>query len=666
VGFWACCYLLWQLSEDAKNAIFWSKALMLGAIFISPTFLHFSVTFINEYKKYSRLILTCYVVSIIFSFLNFTPLLVKEVVPQLFFPYWPIAGVMYAPFLIGFFGILVYVHILTYEAYKKASGLKRNQIKYVFLGTAIGFLGGSTNYPLWYKIPIPPLGNIFVSVYVFLLAYTIVRYRLMDIKIVITSAGIFICVYTLVLGIPFSLAVIGKQWLIDIWGINWFWAPIVTLLILSIIGPYIYLYFQSKATLKIFENEKKIQDLIGRVSFEMTTIKQINKLLMLVINVIRKTLNVDQVDVYLRENKDYLLKASNSEGRQVAPIAQDNHLIKELSNDNNILLYEEYALNATNGHREILKTLDSLSARVIVPFVLQNNLLGFLVLSEREKNETYNEHILKALRVMGNQIALAIENCQFLAAEKEMLKKEGARARRESLDMLVSTMAHEIDNPITSVIGHADIIREYIENNKDKIPADVYAEIVKSADYVMKDAARVSKIIKVVEDYSKGGDGQLKELSIYDVLDPFHTLLMLVKEKIRGVQYTEEVDSNLPPFMAEAILIEEILLNFSENAFHAVKDNAGPKHVTLRIFSKENSLIRIEMRDNGYGIPENILKQLFEVPTTTKGSSEGTGIGLYRIRQICRVLKAKYGAESKGSGEGALFFVEIPFLKKGS
>ena len=52
------------------------------------------------------------------------------------------------------------------------------------------------------------------------------------------------------------------------------------------------------------------------------------------------------------------------------------------------------------------------------------------------------------------------------------------------------------------------------------------------------------------------------------------------------------------------------------------------------------------------------------MPTTTKGSSEGTGIGLYRVRQICELLKAKYGAESEGRGKGAMFYVDIPVYKE--
>lgn len=104
-------------------------------------------------------------------------------------------------------------------------------------------------------------------------------------------------------------------------------------------------------------------------------------------------------------------------------------------------------------------------------------------------------------------------------------------------------------------------------------------------------------------------------------------------------------------------------MNLVENAYHAVIHNEGQKNVSLRIYKKDDRFVRIETQDNGYGITPRIKSQLFQVPTTTKGSSEGTGLGLYRIRQICEILKGTYGAESGGRGQGALFYVELPIHK---
>ena len=102
---------------------------------------------------------------------------------------------------------IVYAHILLWQAIEKSSGIKRNQLKYIFLGTLSGFIGGSTNYFLWYKIPIPPYLNSLVSFYVLSVAYSIFKYRLMDIRLALSRASVFVSVYTFVLGIPFALGV---------------------------------------------------------------------------------------------------------------------------------------------------------------------------------------------------------------------------------------------------------------------------------------------------------------------------------------------------------------------------------------------------------------------------------------------------------------------------
>ena len=101
--------------------------------------------------------------------------------------------------------------------------------------------------------------------------------------------------------------------------------------------------------------------------------------------------------------------------------------------------------------------------------------------------------------ILGSHSALAIENCQFIEAEKDRLKREGVHVRRESLDMMVSTMAHEIDNPIASVVMSADILKEEIEDmDKSNLPDYNLGLIQRAIKSVVDDSFRVSKIIKAV------------------------------------------------------------------------------------------------------------------------------------------------------------------------
>ena len=105
-------------------------------------------------------------------------------------------------------------------------------------------------------------------------------------------------------------------------------------------------------------------------------------------------------------------------------------------------------------------------------------------------------------------------------------------------------------------------------------------------------------------------------------------------------------------------------MNLTTNALHAVRYNKGEKRVELKVFKNDDGFIRMEFSDNGYGIPSGMLKDVFLASVTTKGSVEGTGLGLYRIRKIVDTHKGKIRAESEGKGKGARFIVELPICKQ--
>jgi len=250
VALWSYCYFFWQISQSAPVALFWCRALMAGAIFIPATFLHFSVTLVGQYNKHRKNILFWYGLSLLFLVLDFTPQFISDVRPRLWFHFWPTAAWAYAPFLAMFGGLTIYAHYLMFKYGRKLSASEINKIRYVFVGTAIGFLGGMTNYPLWYDIPIPPIGNILVSVYVAMVFYAIVKYRLMDIRMALTGVGIFSAVYFLVLGLPFWIGYQTKSW---IWSTSFAVA-------LATLGPLIVRFLHTRAERRILANEIRKQE----------------------------------------------------------------------------------------------------------------------------------------------------------------------------------------------------------------------------------------------------------------------------------------------------------------------------------------------------------------------------------------------------------------------
>jgi signal transduction histidine kinase len=160
---------------------------MVGAIFIPVTYFHFCLRFLGLENKKQLLLKIGYLLSFIFLLADTTPLFVKDVSPKLVFPFWPNPGILFHPFLVIFFVYVVYSVLLLIKAFKKAEGILRQQIKYILTGTILSFLGGSTNYFLWYDIPILPIGNAIAVIFVILLVYAIFKHHLFNIKVIATE-----------------------------------------------------------------------------------------------------------------------------------------------------------------------------------------------------------------------------------------------------------------------------------------------------------------------------------------------------------------------------------------------------------------------------------------------------------------------------------------------
>lgn len=187
VAAWSFAYFFWQLSSTEEGALFWSRALMGGAIFTAVAYFHFVLALLGILKQKGRILAWSYALFFVFFLLNFTPLFVSRVEPALSFTFWPKPGPMYHPFLAIWFFYLVYSAYLLITHLRKSIGIKHAQIRYVLIGLIVAFASGSTNYFLWYNIPIPPFGNILVSLYVIIFVYAILKHHLFNIKVIATE-----------------------------------------------------------------------------------------------------------------------------------------------------------------------------------------------------------------------------------------------------------------------------------------------------------------------------------------------------------------------------------------------------------------------------------------------------------------------------------------------
>jgi len=192
ITFWSSFLFLCHIVNSNSVALYLNRILHIGAIFIPITFFHFILEFLNKKKENRNLLIFGYVFGFIISiFLLTTPLLIKDIQPKFWFKRWPVPGKLYPLFLLFFFFYILYSFYLTLKSFKQETGYKKEQIRYVLFGMIVGFGGGATNYPMFYNIPLPPIGNFFIFLYIILYAYATVKYHFLDINIVIKKSTLF-------------------------------------------------------------------------------------------------------------------------------------------------------------------------------------------------------------------------------------------------------------------------------------------------------------------------------------------------------------------------------------------------------------------------------------------------------------------------------------------
>jgi len=494
VAFWSYFYFLWQISKNADEALFWCKMLMAGAIFIPSTFLHFSVSLVGQFKRYFKIVIFWYFISTFFLALDFTPFFVKDIKPQLCFQFWPTAGIAYAPFLIMFAVLTLYAHIILYKSFKDFSESKRNQIKYVFLGTAIGFIGGATNYPLWYGIPIPPLGNALVAVYVVLVACAIVKYRLMDIEVVIAKSFILACVYVPAALVPLAIKLWGKNFLYPILGPHWQAVPIIAFVVLFILAPFSFLYYQQRydqvRMKRLRAQLSKLKEIISS-SIDIDYEQLLKNIPAFLVQMYREHFNTDveYAALYFYNEKTdnyklFSLKTRKSNKGLPAIISKKDPIPEWLSSylesfkseDLEYYQSKQTDKDLINAISNVRNSLKALKAEVCVSCIYKERLLAFLLMGKKQKG-SYAQEELDTFSLLAHDVASAVRSGE--------LREDLEQSYIDAIHAIITAL--EERDPYTK--GHSERVVKYstliAEELKDTFP---FTRILNLTDKVKRAA----------------------------------------------------------------------------------------------------------------------------------------------------------------------------------
>lgn len=234
--------------------------------------------------------------------------------------------------------------------------------------------------------------------------------------------------------------------------------------------------------------------------------------------------------------------------------------------------------------------------------------------------------------------------------DKRTLQEQVVQAAKMSaIGQLIAGIAHELNNPLASVVGFA----EYLVEDRRDIPAH-FLEPLRA---IHQEAERASKIVRNLLAFARKQEGDRRPLAISSVLE---STLMLLKNQLIAAKVEAElsVAEDLPPLDANASQLQQVFVNLITNAAQAASRPPDGGHIHIVAESWLDG-VAVTVVDDGPGIPSDIADRVFEPFFTTKPEHEGTGLGL----SICHGIVTEHGGTIHlvdPSGPGAAFRVELP------
>jgi two-component system NtrC family sensor kinase len=214
---------------------------------------------------------------------------------------------------------------------------------------------------------------------------------------------------------------------------------------------------------------------------------------------------------------------------------------------------------------------------------------------------------------------------------------------------LVSGVAHELNNPLTGVLGYAQLLMGGATDARQR----------KSVERIFESALRCQKIVQNLLAFARRYPSEKRYLGLNGIIEK--TLdLKAYQLRVNNLKVVKSLDPLIPKTMLDFNQMQQVLLNLITNAEHAIASNRGQGTLSLSTAARDG-MIRLEVRDDGPGMPPEVLARIFDPFFTTKEVGEGAGLGLSVSYGIVKDHGGRIWAESR-AGEGTSIMIEVPVV----
>ena len=304
--------------------------------------------------------------------------------------------------------------------------------------------------------------------------------------------------------------------------------------------------------------------------------------------------------------------------------------------------------------------LQHIRSSLCVPIKTKDHTLGIIHVDTLGKIVGFSQDDLELLAAMGQQIGIAVENAKLVTdlrkANIELKEQQAKLIEAEKFALLgkiAGGVAHEINNPIMSVLGFTGMAGKRL---KEGMPSP--EKITECVDYLNIVQAEAERCIRIVENISQFYRHKRSEMTPVRIQEIIEAALGVAKLHMKQgyIEIVTQLSPDLPPVLANQGLLQQVLVNILLNARDAM-EQGGILSVSAGF--ENPPWVTIWISDTGCGIRPEDVQNIFTPLFTTKGEGKGTGLGLSISQDIIKSHNGTIEVDS-APGKGTIFTIRLP------
>jgi len=240
-----------------------------------------------------------------------------------------------------------------------------------------------------------------------------------------------------------------------------------------------------------------------------------------------------------------------------------------------------------------------------------------------------------------------------VTADRRLRQQLAQADKMSSLGEMISGVAHELNNPLASILGYTQLLRAKAEDESSSHRFEV----------LQKEAQRCRRIVENLLSFARSRAPVRTAFSLNEVVQSVLSLMGYAL-RVENIEVVTNLDPDLPALRGDAHQVQQVLVNLLTNALHALREYRDDGRIVLCTSRDEDGTVCLEVLDNGPGIPEEMRGKIFDPFFTTKAEGAGTGLGLSLVYGIVDSHGGTIEVLTPADG-GTAFRVGMPVVRGG-